>query len=420
MKKSEIIGEESQLVDRRSLLKSMGVLAGAGIFGQSIAWGEMQKSGIAAPAAGVWPSDFNPLSLNPIYNPRAMPKPHEPVKVFDMEITLGKHEILPMVESPMFLFNKQFPGPLIRVTEGDWVQVNLTNRSDEQHTIHWHGVEVPCEMDGVPFSTQWPVGPGQTFRYLFRAQPPGSHFYHCHVMTGLHAQAGLAGPLIIDPIDDPVAKTFPYTREYVMQLSEIDTNYVRDQMNEMSTMGQTMMAMNRSPEMMTQMNGRMMGWFMNKAAFLKAVKDGYEPPYTSASAGYMHPIRLNYFMINGKAYPMTEELMIKSGETIRVRLVGAGMMPHFMHLHGHDFWHVCQDGSPLASPIRHNTIPIYPGSTSDIIIQGTNPGHWHFHDHSDFCTNNNGLQPGGMMTMLMYEDAAKFGFDFPDIITLNS
>src|SRR5665213_4274880 len=105
-------------------------------------------------------------------------------------------------------------------------------------------------------------------------------------------------------------------------------------------------------------------------------------------------------MINGKSYPMTDPLLIKYGETIRVRLIGGGMMPHYIHLHGHDFWHVCQDGSPLASPVRLNTIPVFPGTTSDIVIEGTNPGNWHLHDHSDLATTNNGLHPGGMMTML--------------------
>lgn len=95
-------------------------------------------------------------------------------------------------------------------------------------------------------------------------------------------------------------------------------------------------------------------------------------------------------------------------------------MPHFIHLHGHDFWHVCQDGSPLATPVRMNTIPIYPGTTSDIVIQGTNPGFWHFHDHSDLCTTNNGQHPGGMMTMLMYEDAREAGVKWEEVIAISS
>lgn len=398
------------------MLKAGGVAAGLGLFGQSMAWADLKASGKAAE----WPSAFEPTATAPKWDPRAMPAPGDQVKVFDLEVTIAEHEILPGVTFNQFLFNKQYPGPTIRVNEGDWVQANLVNHSPESHTIHWHGMQIKCEMDGVPLGTQWPVMPNQEFKYLFRAQPGGTHFYHCHVMTPLHVQAGLAGALIVDPVDDPIAKAFPYEREYTMMLSEIDTNYVRDYLNEMMIMGKQMDIMNHSAALMKEMNGRMMGWFKDKDAFKEAVKGGYIPPYSMEAVGARRPITPNFFMINGKAYPMTEELMIKSGETIRIRLIGGGLMLHSMHLHGHDFWHVAQDGNPLPNPIRLNTIPIYPGTTSDIIVQGTNPGHWHFHDHSDMSTMNNGVYPGGIMTMLMYEDAADFGFTFKDIVEVSS
>src|SRR5262249_43530100 len=152
-----------------------------------------------------------------------------------------------------------------------------------------------------------------------------------------------------------VKRHFPYEREYTLLLSELDTNYVRDLLNEMVVMGHHMQAMNHDPRLMKEMNGRMMGWFKDKETFLKAIKDGYVPPYTAPMTGMNRPITPNFFMINGKSYPMTEPLMIRTGENIRVRLIGGGMQTHFMHLHGHDFWHVCQDGTPLASPVRLNT-----------------------------------------------------------------
>jgi FtsP/CotA-like multicopper oxidase with cupredoxin domain len=279
---------------------------------------------------------------------------------------------------------------------------------------------VPNEMDGVPNGTQWGVGYNQTFKYLFRAQPAGTHFYHCHNMTNLHVQAGMFGALIIEPKVDLIKKVFPYEREYTLCLSEVDTVMVENLMESMLKDMTVMQKMNESSKMMKEMNGRMMGWFIDKKSFVNAIKSGYIPPYVQSKQGMNRVPNYNFFMINGKSYPMTDELMIKSGENIRVRLIGAGALTHYMHLHGHDFWHVGQDGSPLASPIRMNTIPIYPGSTSDIIIQGTNPGYWHFHDHSDLATTNNGLFPGGMMTMLMYDDADKHGVEVPEIVQVNS
>lgn len=407
-------------IGRRELLKAGGVAAGVGLFGRSVSWGALTASGEAAPAPGAWPSTFDPGANNPKYPPRDMPAKDEKIRVFDIEVTIGVHEIVPGVQVHMFLFNGTHPGPEIRVKEGEWVQVNLKNSSPEFHTIHWHGIMLACEMDGVPLGTQWPVGTNQTFRYLWRAQPAGTHFYHCHVMTTLHQQAGLVGSLIVEPEHDIVKEHFPYDREYTMLLSSIDTNWARDELNEMVTMGEQMNAMNNNSRLMREMNGKMMGWFKDKQSFVAAVKKGYVPPYLSSRMGSNRTIQPNFFMINGKSYPMTDPLMIRRGETVRVRLIGGSVMPHFIHLHGHDFWHVCQDGAPLASPVQRNTIPIYPGTTSDIVIKGTNAGNWHFHDHSDLATTNNGKHPGGMMTMLMYEDAKEAGFKFDEIIAVDS
>lgn len=418
MKKNKSTDDEAKL-PRRQLLKLGGFGLGAGLVGRALGFNSPQQQALDMPATA-WPASFDPNATKPGLAPRDKPKAGEKIHVFDIEVTIGTHEIVPGIQTHMFKFNDSYPGPEIRVKEGDWVQVNLKNKSPEFHTIHWHGMLVPNEMDGVPLGTQWPVAQNQEFRYLFRAQPAGTHFYHCHVMTTLHQQAGLVGSLIVESNNDIVKKTFPYHREYTMLLSELDTNYVRDLMNEMVTMGTQMEMMNHNPRLMREMNGRMMGWFKNKQSFLNAVKKGYVPPYTVAASGITRPITPNFFMINGKSYPMTDPLMIRRDENIRVRLIGGGMMPHYIHLHGHDFWHVCQDGSPLAVPIRMNTIPVYPGTTSDIVIQGTNAGNWHLHDHSDLATTNNGQHPGGMMTMLMYEDAKEAGVTFDDIIAISS
>jgi FtsP/CotA-like multicopper oxidase with cupredoxin domain len=420
-KKNEAPSAPEALNSRRQFVTHLGAAAGASLLlGRSATAAFGDGSAPLDKPATAWPASFDALATRPQFAPRETPKEGEKIHKFRIEVTIGEHEIVPGVKAHMFLFNGTYPGPEIRVPENEWVQIDLVNSSPENHTIHWHGMILANEMDGVPMGTQWPVFKDQTFRYLFRAQPAGTHFYHCHVMTTLHQMAGLVGSLIVESKDDIVKKTFPYEREYTMLLSEIDTAWAREQLNEMVGMGMTMDAMNKDPKLMKEMNGRMMGWFKDKKSFLDAIKGGYTPPYLSSMTGANRVITPNFFMINGKSYPMTDELFIKYGENIRVRLIGGGMMPHFIHLHGHDFWHVCQDGSPLAAPVRLNTIPIFPGTTSDIVIQGTNPGNWHFHDHSDLSTTNNGIHPGGMMTMLMYEDAEKYGVTFKDTIMIDS
>jgi FtsP/CotA-like multicopper oxidase with cupredoxin domain len=420
--------EETKPLSRRDFFSTAGLTGaaiGAGLVldgPSSLAASPGREKGSAGHAAvpNGWTNAFHPASTTPAYPPREGPKPGEKVHEYDIELGISVHEIVPGIKIHAFTYNGSYPGPEIRVPEGDWVLVNFTNRTTEIHTIHWHGITLQNEMDGVPNGTQWGVGFNQTFKYLFRAQPAGTHFYHCHNMTNLHVQAGMFGSLIIEPKDDLVKRVFPYMRDYTLLLSEVDTAMVEARMEEMARMMTVMQKMSESDKTMKEMNGRMMGWFANKKTFLDAIKDGYVPPYMSSQVGHYQTPNFNFFMINGKSYPMTDELRIKTGENIRVRLIGAGAMPHYIHLHGHDFWHVSQDGSPLASPLRLNTIPVFPGSTSDIIIQGTNPGMWHLHDHSDIATTNNGQFPGGMMTMLMYEDAAEHGVKVPEILQVSS
>ncbi|TVR57182.1 MAG: hypothetical protein EA426_12565 [Spirochaetaceae bacterium] len=100
-------------------------------------------------------------------------------------------------------YNGQLPGPEIRVTEGDVVRINFTNKLPVATTVHWHGVDVPFLMDGVPGYTQDPVQPGETFVYEFTAYPAGTRFYHTH---GSHhgdeaeqMDMGLAGAFVIEP-----------------------------------------------------------------------------------------------------------------------------------------------------------------------------------------------------------------------------
>ncbi len=413
--------EEAQTFSRRRFVTGLaGAAAGAGLaFSPRLVEAQASSENPGGSPTQKWPILFDPASAKPLYDPRALPQPGEKIHEYDVELTVSPHEIVPGIVTHMYTYNKTVPGPEIRVPEGAWVKVNFHNTISEYHTIHWHGMMLANEMDGVPMGTQWPVAKNQTYQYLFRAQPAGTHYYHCHNMTPLHIQAGMYGALIIESDNDPIKKIFPYTRDYTLVLCEHDTNYMEQMMSSMSASMDIMDWMGRKGDM-SEMSPLMMGWFQTEADLRKAIAGGYVPPYVTANTGPAMKMDPNFYTINGKSYPSTEPLYIRENEFIRVRLIGAGADSHYLHLHGHDFWHVFQDGSPLANPIRRNTILVYPGSTSDIIIHGTNPGMWHFHDHSDKGTTNNGIFPGGMMTMLMYEDADKAGIKFDPIIAVSS
>lgn len=107
-------------------------------------------------------------------------------------------ELVPGHKTPALLYGNRFPGFEIRARQGDWLRVRFTNRLDQPTTIHWHGIRLPIEMDGVPYISQPPVQPGQSFVYLFKTPDAGSYWYHPHLMSSEQLGRGLVGPLIID------------------------------------------------------------------------------------------------------------------------------------------------------------------------------------------------------------------------------
>jgi CopA family copper-resistance protein len=114
--------------------------------------------------------------------------------------------------------NGSVPGPLIRLREGQNVRFNVANHLREDTSIHWHGLLVPFQMDGVPGVSFPGIRPGQTFTYQFPVRQAGTYWYHSH--SGLQEQQGHYGPLIIDPAGaEPIA----YDRDYILLLSDFTT-----------------------------------------------------------------------------------------------------------------------------------------------------------------------------------------------------
>jgi FtsP/CotA-like multicopper oxidase with cupredoxin domain len=324
----------------------------------------------------------------------------------DLDIQIVQHEIVPGYSFHALAFNGQVPGPELRFREGEWVKIFFTNKTELLHTIHWHGVDLQYEHDGVPYVTQHPVMPNQTFEYRFQALPAGTRFYHCHFGTLLHMQHAMHGALVIEPERDPIKEEFDYTRDYTLVLSSFDTNFAREDLNFMLERMKQRIWLMRSG----QLDERTLAVFDSLEDMLAAMEDGWDPPYLpnrNQRRGAAQ-IEQNFFAINGKGYPLTEPLLIRRGETIRVRLVNGGGLQHAMHLHGHQFWLVAEDGNLLHSPAQLNTVAIAPGKTADIIIEGYNPGYWTFHDHDTSRVTNNGMYPGGMLTVLAYEEMANF------------
>lgn len=170
----------------------------------------MHEAGVKAFIAGV--------KTEGIGNQPLAPRIENGVKVFELTCKQVQWEVVPGQKVEAWSYNGQVPGPEIRVTEGDSVRVIVTNELPESTSVHFHGVMTPNAMDGVPFITQPPIKPGQTFTYEFVARNPGSHMYHSHHNATKQVGQGLLGAFIIEPKDrrhDP-----PYDLEYTMILND--------------------------------------------------------------------------------------------------------------------------------------------------------------------------------------------------------
>ena len=268
------------------------------------------------------------------------------VKVFELTTQAVQWPILDATTITAFTYNGTVPGPMIRVTEGDQVRIVVKNELPDATTVHWHGVEVPNAMDGVPGVTQDPIEPGESFTYEFVAKPAGTFMYHSHFEGDVQVSAGLYAPFIIDP-KEPEAN--PPAVDKALMISE---SLLRD--------GQT---------------------------FAPMPMAGMEP---------------NFFTINGKAFPATEEITVKKGERVRLRLIAIGQFIHPMHLHGLPFKIVATDGHPVpeAAQLTKDTVTVAPGERYDIEFVATEPGQWMLHCHILHHTTNDNVEPGGLMLMI--------------------
>ena len=136
----------------------------------------------------------------------------------DISLTIGRIE-LPLDGRPSHAvaINGTVPGPLIRLREGQTVRISVTNTLDEETSIHWHGLLVPFQMDGVPGVSFPGIPPGTTFVYEFPLKQSGTYWYHSH--SGLQEQEGHYGPIVIEPAKELA----PVDREHVVVLSDFSS-----------------------------------------------------------------------------------------------------------------------------------------------------------------------------------------------------
>jgi FtsP/CotA-like multicopper oxidase with cupredoxin domain len=151
-------------------------------------------------------------------NQLMQPRMDGATKVYELTAKKTRWETAPGQTVEALAYNGQVPGPQIRIREGDRVRIVLKNELLESTAMHFHGVEVPNDQDGVPFITQPVIKSGQTFTYEFTAPNPGSHMYHSHHNSAVQVGLGLLGAFIIEPKDPlPIEKV---DIDYVLVLND--------------------------------------------------------------------------------------------------------------------------------------------------------------------------------------------------------
>jgi FtsP/CotA-like multicopper oxidase with cupredoxin domain len=137
------------------------------------------------------------------------PRLEDGVKVFDLDVTNAFWEVSKGVVKKALAYNGQIPGPELRVRPGDRVRIVLRNHTDQPTVLHFHGITLPNAMDGVPYVTQPPVMPGESFDYEFEVtDPPGMYVYHSHFNSAEQVGSGLYGAIIVEPANGDWKSTY--------------------------------------------------------------------------------------------------------------------------------------------------------------------------------------------------------------------
>src|SRR5258707_7972084 len=254
--------------------------------------------------------------------------------------------------------NGSLPGPTLKWREGDTVTVAVTNHLAAETSIHWHGMRIPAEMDGVPGLSFAGIAPGKTFVYRFPVLQNGTYWYHSH--SGFQEQLGLWGALVIEPRDkDPIT----YDRDYVVLLcdwSDTNPNTIYSNLKKQSDY--------------YNFHKRTAGTFLHDArsqGLRSTVADRL-----SWGRGNMSPTDIAdvnsstyIYLMNGHPAEANWTALFKPGERVRLRLINASAMTLFdVRIPGLPMTVVQADGN-YVQPVTVDEMRLGVAETYDVIVQ---------------------------------------------------
>ncbi|WP_458735648.1 copper resistance system multicopper oxidase [Zobellella taiwanensis] len=256
--------------------------------------------------------------------------------------------------------NGSIPGPTLRMREGDTVTIRVTNRLKEPTSIHWHGIILPFEMDGVPGISFAGIPPGETFTYRYTLEQSGSYWYHSH--SGMQELTGMYGALIVDPAD---ADSIKADREHVVVLSDwTDENPMRvfgklKNQGDYYNFNQPTVA-----DFFRDMASGGVGAALEKRQMWNEMR------MSPSDLADLSSETLTYLM-NGTTPAGNWTGLFKPGERVRLRFVnGAGNTFYDVRIPGLKLTVVQADGVNV-EPVEVDEFRFGPGETYDVLVEPT-------------------------------------------------
>ncbi|AFI84632.1 copper resistance protein CopA [Methylophaga nitratireducenticrescens] len=279
--------------------------------------------------------------------------------VVDLHIRREDMNVAGRIARPITI-NGSMPGPLLRLKEGQLASLRVSNALNESTSIHWHGIILPENMDGVPGVSFLGIDPGETFHYEYDVNQNGTYWYHSH--SGLQEQLGHLGPIVIDPEDGDIGAD----REHVIILSDwtfedpdevfrnlkVAEGYYNYQQR---TLGDTFDDIRRQGLAKTWQERSMWNKMRMSARDLLDVTGS---TYT--------------YLINGRDNSTNWTALYKPGEKIRLRVINGSAMTFFdFRIPGLEMTVVSADGQPI-KPVTVDEFRIGVAETYDVIVTPKN------------------------------------------------
>jgi len=311
-------------------------------------------------------------------SPRHAFAAQEPAPDYSLHIQESAIEVAPKRIVSATTYNGKFPGPLLRFKEGQPVTVEIFNETDTPEQLHWHGQQVPVEVDGAAEEGTPYIPAHDRRRITFTPTPAGLRFYHTHNRAGANLSAGQysgqVGPVYIEPRENPGR----YDREVSLTLKEFEPSFSR--------------------------GGDMAQDFLSPGAAEKSLQAAGEAAMKASLAkGMPHGFEVGYrlFTINGRMLGHGEPIRVRQGERVLFHVLnGSATEIRSLALPGHSFEVVALDGNPVPHPANVPVLWIGTAERVSAVVEMNHPGMWILGDLDDDD------RPHGMGIVVEYAHAA--------------